>query len=662
MLITMSLFIVKAYASEQIPWLNSNIYGAVKDYDPVLNDDFYAHVNHEWLVNSKLKPGHFRTSAFNELQDLIDANLKAMMTDKDLTGHDAELVKNLYAIWLNWDARNQSGLGDLQEHIDKIKAITTLDDLNKYFMSDESLYMDLGIFDYGLGRDNKNSELYNLEIGTTSLSLGDAAEYKSLSPNGERTRKFNDSIASYMFERLNYSEQEISEILAKAFEFEQKIAASMMAVEELYSPDAIEKMYNPVSMNDLREKSKSFPLADILEAHGALSNLINLEEPEWLEALNDLYTPENLECMKLYLLRNLVSGYISKIDEPAYREYQKFSNIRNGITTSKPDEEIAVDFVHGNLSVPVSKLYVSRHVSEQTKHEIEQIIRDTVEYYRTMLANERWLSQSTRVQAIEKLNAMRLNSAYPDKWVDHSELVINSDDSLISTLMTLKKFKARKYFYERLNKSVDHDLWINDVVVVNSYYRPSENSINIIAGILGGDFYSPDMSYEEKLGGIGAVIGHEISHAFDTNGAQFDKTGNVSSWWTDEDYKEFKSRADRLIKYFDSMKVDDSDKNYNGSLVQTESIADMAGVKAMLGIAEDHEGFDYDKFFRQYSRIWKFTQTTERLDWVLRNDVHALPYLRVNAIVQQYEKFYDTYKITSHDKMYLAPAERVAVW
>ena len=179
---------------------------------------------------------------------------------------------------------------------------------------------------------------------------------------------------------------------------------------------------------------------------------------------------------------------------------------------------------------------------------------------------------------------------------------------------------------------------------------------------MGGDFYRPEMSYEEKLGGLGMVIGHEISHAFDTRGAQFGKTGNVESWWTDDDRANFTKRADRLIKYIDTFRVDDSGEHYNGALVQTETIADMAGVKAMLGIAEGMKDFDYDKFFRQYARIWKMIQTREMSDMRIKTDVHALPYIRVNAIVQQYEEFFRTYGIKDGDNMYLSPEKRVAVW
>ena len=658
-----SMTLIAPVSASQFPWLNSNIIGSITpEYSPSVRDDFYVSVNREWLTTAKLKPGYATNAAFTELQDILDARLKDLMTSPDLAGHDADLVKALYSLWLDWPSRNAEGLSELKAIADHITTIKTIDELSEYLMSTESLYHNIVIADYGLGRDNKDSESYNLELGAAGLSLGDSAEYRELTPNGARTKKMHDSIVLYMLRRLGYDEPDAQRLIDSAFEFEKAIAPNMMTHEEINSPEAIERMYNPLTLEELRKKSPVFPYADLLLAHKAESKLMNLQEPEWLKRLNELYTADNLENMKAYLLCNVAGSYITVTDEPAYREYQRLARERYGITGSKPDDELAVNFVHGRLSVPVSRLYIARHVPKQAKIEVEQIIRDTVNYYREMLKSESWMSEATRAKAIEKLSAMRLNAAYPDKWVDYSDLEINPNGTLLEALMALRKFSLKKYFYDRLNTKVDHDLWINDVVVVNAYYRPSENSINIIAGIIGGEFYGPEMSYEEKLGGIGSVIGHEISHAFDTNGAQFDKTGNVNTWWTDEDYKAFQARADRLIKYFDTMRVDPDGTKYNGRLVQTEVIADMAGIKAMLGIAEGHANFDYDKFFRSFARIWRTIHTRERNDMLVKVDVHALAYLRVNATLQQYGKFYECYGIQNGDGMYLPPEERVAVW
>ena len=644
-------------------WINSNIRGAVtEEYAPALKDDFYVHANHEWLSTAQLKPGYSRNSAFNELQDIIDARLKAIMTDPGIAGHDGELVRTLYSLWLDWDARNEAGLAELKGLVQNLMRVENIEGLNRYFMGDESFYHDVVIADFALGRDNKDSESHNIELLSTPLPLGDSAEYRELTPNGGRTKKMHDAVVTYMLRRLGYTEEEAAGFLAQSFKFEKAIARHIMTLEEMESPEAIDKMYNPLNIDELREKSPVFPFADILEAHAVYSDLMNLAEPVWLKALNEIYTPENFADIRAYLLCNLAGRYITVTDEPAYREYQRLSRERYGTTGSKPDEELAVDFVHGKLSGPVSRMYIARHVPESARKEVEQVIRDTVKYYEAMLDGEEWMSEATRGKAKEKLQAMRLNSAYPDKWVEYDELEFEREGGLLGALAALRKFNTQKYFYDRLNTKVDHDLWINDVVVVNSYYRPSENSINIIAGILGGDFYSPEMSYEEKLGGIGMVIGHEVSHAFDTRGAQFDKTGNVAKWWTDEDYAAFKARADRLIKYFDAITVTPDGAKCNGSLVQRECIADMAGIKAMLGIAEGRKNFDYDKFFRAYARIWKLIQTRERTDMLLKVDVHALAYLRVNAVLQQYGKFHEFYKLKKGDGMYLAPEERVAVW
>lgn len=659
-LVACALFVSPVCASD---WINSNIKGTVTDsLNPALKDDFYINVNHEWLVNAQLRPGYSRNGAFTELDDILDARLKALITAPGTSNHDEQLVKTLYALWLDWDSRNEQGLSELKGIVQNIMKISSLDELSEYFKGEESFYHDVNIADFGLGLDNKESESYNLELSATGLSLGDSAEYRELTPNGERTKKMHEAQVTYMLRRLGYAEDEAKTFIEAAYRFERLLAPFMMTHEEVYSPEAIEKMYNPLNLEELREKSPVFPFADILEAHAAYSRLMNLQEPEWLKALNDVYTSSNVEDIKAYLLCRTVKGYMTTTDEPAFREYQRLTRERYGITGSKPDDELAVDFVHGRLSGPVSRMYIAKHVPAEVKREVEEIIRETVSYYEEMLASESWLSEATRKQAIEKLETMRLNAAYPDKWVDVSGLELNPEGTLLEALEALRRFNVKTYFYDRLNTKIDHDLWVSDVVVANAYYSPSENSIKIIAGILGGDFYDSSRSWEEKLGGLGMVIGHEISHAFDTNGAQFDKNGSMSKWWTDEDYKEFQARADKLIKYFDAMTVTPDGTKYNGSLVQTESIADMAGIKAMLGIASKREGFDYDKFFRAYAKIWKNIQTRERTDMLLKVDVHALPYLRVNAVVQQYEEFHRCYKLKKGDGMYLAPEERVAVW
>jgi len=202
----------------------------------------------------------------------------------------------------------------------------------------------------------------------------------------------------------------------------------------------------------------------------------------------------------------------------------------------------------------------------------------------------------------------------------------------------------------------------SEVYEVNSNYDPQDNSINIFPGILGGAFYREDMTREEMLAGIGMVIGHEISHAFDSQGSQFDATGAMADWWTEADKKAFDEKVNKLIAYYDNIKVNDLCGNCDGEFLSAEAIADLASIKCMLSIAKEDPNFDYDKFFRTYAGVWLRVMTPENELWRMTQDNHPLSYLRVNLTVAQFDEFIKTYGITPSDGMYIAPADRITVW
>ena len=563
--------LARRFETEQ-PWINSNIIGTVRDsgYDPDLKDDFYVAVNREWMQTATLEPGYPVTSGAMDLDKTRTEQVMALMTDESLTGEDAEKCRNLYNLWLDWDARNAyDNIGEIKKHIEPVEAISTIDELSDYLVSEESFYYGGNLTAAYVGFDKKESEKYSVEIYATDLTLGDPAEYEEMTENGKNTQEAADATSRYMLGRVGYSEEEAEALLDKKYEFEYRIAPYEMSVAEWNSPAAVELTYNPVTVKELEELSPKFPLAGFLETAGyAGSNYLDLKEPEWLKGLNELYTEENLEGIKAYLIDAIVSGYIDVIDEEAYRTAQEISMKRRGISDVRPDEELAYKFVADVLSSSVARMFVQKYMTEETKAQITEIIDDSIGYYREMLSDVDWLSEETKEKAIEKLDNIGVNAAYPDQWVDQSALVILSGEEGETLLTAIDKISRFNHDLScsYINTEVDPVYWPDEnVVQVNSYYDPSRNSIYIIAGILGGDFYDADMSIEEKLGGIGTVIGHELSHAFDTNGAQFDKDGNLVDWWTEEDYETFEGRASRLIDYLSSMTVNESGKNYDGS-------------------------------------------------------------------------------------------------
>lgn len=650
------------------PWLNANVAGTVtEDTTAELKDDFNLAVNYDYLKDTKIGEGRSGENSFEELQDMVNKRLIKMMTDETIEGHDASLLRELYAMWLDWDARNAVGMSEMMPHIEAIQQIETLKGLTEYLTSEEGIFYGASLSGAVLTADGEDSRWYCLDIVRTPLSLGDSDEYEKLTSVGERSLKAYREMAGLLLGKAGYEEKEAEEIIDNAYAFEEALAPAIMSTAECYAADAMERMLNKVTMEELAEMSPNYPIAEIIKAAGlGNSERINLNEPEWLSKINEVYTEENLEKIKSYILVHTLLDFGDVLDEETFRELMRISNEASGITGSKADEELALSTVQIFLQTSLSKVYVSEYVSAEMRDDVTNIIKESISAYRTMLASEEWLSDETKEKALEKLDYITINAAYPDKWEDTDGLKITPKEdggSYFNALTEIARYRMELQ-KTKVNTKIDREAWATDMplTIVNAFYNPTDNSINIIAGILGGSFYNSDMTEEEKLAGIGVVIGHEISHAFDTTGAQFDKDGNFASWWTDEDYNAFGERAQKLIDYYDTIVPFDGGENYPGSNVQGEAIADMAGVKCMLLLAEEEEDFDYDAFFRAYASLWKGIYSREYCEQSAYQDSHPMDYLRVNVTLMQQPEFYETYDIKEGDGMYMAEEDRIAVW
>ena len=344
---------------------------------------------------------------------------------------------------------------------------------------------------------------------------------------------------------------------------------------------------------------------------------------------------------------------------------QKIKNDAFGVSGMKSDDQYYLDTAENNLSTVIDNVYINNFTSDKMKKDIEGVIKDSIAYYRTMLANEEWMSQETKDAAIHKLDSMVIHAVKPDKLIDHSGLVLipksEGGNLVVASLIAMRYWCQDNY--KKYKTTKDRNYWDYSIMYeVNSYYSFTDNSINIIPGICGGVFYNENMTKEEIYGGIGAVIGHEISHAFDSRGGQFDASGALADWWTAEDKAAFNGRVSKLTTYFDNLKVSDTMGNCNGVMLSGEAIADMAGVKCMLSLAAKEPNFDYNKFFTNYAVMWRRLMTSENELYRMSQDPHPLSYLRTNLVLAQYDEFLNTYGITATDGMYIAPADRIAVW
>ncbi|WP_024865058.1 M13 family metallopeptidase [Butyrivibrio sp. FCS014] len=648
------------------PWINSNIMGMVTDDTKVsIKDDFYLAANRDWLKDATLRPGYAQEQPLMEAGEIVKQRCKKILSDKSLTGEDAARIRAYYEMWLDWDARNEVGIEPLIPFVEALGKVETIDEMSEFILSD--LYHDYGVSFVGtdVGYNAEDSSLYELNLTSTPLSLDNSAEYSTLTENGKRLQTMIKGQNTYMLSRVGYDEKEIAAILKDFDEFEGKIAAYEKTLFERSDASAIQKAINPVTIEDLKEMCPDYPLVAYLERNGvADSKLINVEEPKWLKGLNELYKEENLPGIKAYILTTSLRGFMTFIDEEAYRKYQELNNEFRGIEESSPDEDIAYQVCRRLFPDCFARLYVKEYMNEEIRQEITQFCKDAIDAYDTMLDEEEWLSPETREAAKYKLSRINIRAVYPDKWEDDSMYRVTPKEDGGSYLQAVLDYREAGWedMRSRINTAVDKDIWNVNILDTNAFYDPVTNSINIIPGFFCDATYSSDMSIEEKYGALGSVIGHEISHAFDTIGSQFDADGNVKNWWTQEDEAAFSERADKLIKYYDEVVAFDNGTVYRGQLIQTEAIADMAGIKCMLMMAKKIDGFDYDKFFRANAHLLARVGTTEYMENQALSNSHPLNYLRVNVTFSQFDEFYKTYGIKKWNGMYIAPKDRISVW
>ena len=651
-------------------WVDSDVQQFVQLVDPPrLEDDFHLYVNLDWMLHTELPAGYPSYDPITERSIEVDGQIAALLsnpekeTDPALI-HDQELVQKYYQMWMDWDSRNQLGIEPLKERLAPLMEVQTLEELTDYLAKPETAISATELLQCDVSMDWNNADYYAVYVMPVDLIFGDSMYYGLMTEEDALAEPYYDKVIRHILVDLGYSDEEATDILKRCFAFEQDIAEYIMTTEEQSARDAIIKENNPRTLDELEAEAGDFPIREMLAAYGAdTSKTYILTEPEWLSAMDVLYDEDYVENLRDYLICYTAQDYATLLDRATYDVYYEVINGISGAQGTKSDEKSASDAVNTFLPMQMGRLYADRYVTDETKSEVTALTNEIIDEYRVMLMEETFLSEETRKSAVKKLDNLQLRIAKPDKWEDDSTLDFKGGDEGGNLLSAQDQVGA--YWVERMrshvNQKVDRDIWTSKIQQVNAFYDPSQNSITICGGILGGSLYDASMTHEELFANVGDTVAHEISHAFDTTGAQFDEKGNLRNWWTEEDQKAFAQRADKLAAYYDKIEPF-QDVNCVGSQIEGEAIADLVAMKILLRIAAKEAGFDYDKFFRTFSETWKTITTIQTEYYTLSQDTHPLAYLRVNAVVQQFDEFYDTYGIKKGDGMYLAPDQRLVVW
>lgn len=691
-------------------WINSDIIGAIDENTAVREqDDFYTAVNRDAILSvdpSKIKDGeptgtlYESTSVqYERLLTLLDRSVddttgldEAVMSAEELR-HLQTLVRTFYDRAADLPTRNEQGAEPLRPYLEKIKAISSLEELTAYLADVGGANVSgISLLPISISRPQsaEEEERYTVLVEAKApLTLGDtASRYKELTIS---SKDLSEDLVFYALGQLGYEKAQIRRILNSCYRFEIKLAKHMPTVSESDGKTDrdeinIEEQYQTYDLESLKELAGNYPMETLLLAAGLdASETYLVEEPDQVKNVGSLYIEENLSDIQNYLIVQLVRKNAELLDETLHEKAQSLKNKEDQISLSgengaeagegsadENDEEnsqnkvIISTYISPYMRDAFEEIYIGHYCDAKTKKELTELTEQMAEGFRQVLLQADWMSEETREKALDKLDHMGLHVLYPDKMTDFSTLSFEGCDSLIEIVGRLKAFRQQqmKAYVNQPLDTQNWDLRTMPTSIPNAAYDVLSNSVNICAGFLcTKDVYDPEAGTEYNFGRMGAIIGHEISHGFDTTGYSFDRNGLREDWWTAEDREAFDIRSQNLIKYYNALSpLPNGAGSCDGKRLSGEAIADMGGVKAALLAAAEIPDFDYEEFFRNYAKLWFMQQDYHAEYLTLEQDEHPLAFLRVNVTLQQFEKFLEIFHIVPGDGMYPEDENRIAVW
>ena len=621
-------------------------------------NDFYNFINHVWLNNTEIPKGYSSWGTFNE----IDKDNKEILINliKNISKEDGDgiKVKTLFDQFLNRPNKLNDVIDDVNIFLSKIKNIKYKKDLNKFINEKFTSYgMSTPLmFDVHPDFDNSNKNI--LHISSNGLGLPDR-DYYFDEKHTNILKKYKLFMKEYLqlFGTFDYN---------NIFLIEKELAECTYTKVQKRNPHLIN---NKFTLNIINCNFKDFYIKDTIKSLNMFcgdNGSINITNPTLIKKYYNMW-----KCITIKNWKDFYSWiYLRNIGTILSKETDKIKNnfyngVLNGVYDMKSDEERAFEFSESKLGMILSKEYVKKYFPDDKRKMIIDLVNSIKITFRKKLELNKWMSENTKVKAFEKLEKMNFKIVSPNdgEWRNYSELIVSNDLSIIENYMNIKKFEY-EYELSELNKPVDKKKWFMNPHQVNAYYSPNYNEIVFPAGILQGDFFGDNMI--KNFGGIGVVIGHEITHGFDDEGRKFDSDGNLNNWFCNKDIKLFEERASKLKNQFDKLEIEGI--NINGKLTLGENIADLGGViisyEAMEEYMKDKVLSDEDKkmFFTSFAKIWKYKATPETIKLRVTTDPHSPPKYRVNQILGNFEPFIKLYDISENDLMYIDNNDRVDIW
>ena len=627
-----------------------------------IQDDLYNYVNEKTLEQLIIPDDKPCAGGFMVLSDDVE---KTMMDEFEqmckLSSYPNDYLKRacmLYKIAMDTKKKDEFGITPVLKNLKVLDELNSKDDLNKLFKT----FMLKGLplpFKVMVETDMKNTKKHCVCLQGPSVILPDASYYKpQMAAQKEMILGIWTNIAKMIIAKTDLSLEEQEEYLADTLAFDA-ILGGLVKTSEEWSDYVL--MYNPMETNKVSSMLNTVDFEYILnDLFNFVPDTVVVFEPRYIENFINVFNEETFKLYKHWVYVTTVINSCSLLSEELRELGGMYYRTIAGIKAGTPIEKFAYQLASNTYSEPVGLYYGEKYFGQEAKKDITEIVYQIIDTYKSRILNNDILEESTKQKAIVKLSTMGVKMGYPDKVLPiYDKLVFDEEASLYDIMHELSKIKVLDEL-SKINEPTNPARWAMPGHMVNACYDPFVNDITFPAAILQAPFYSIKQTRSENLGGIGAVIGHEISHAFDSNGAKCDENGNINNWWTEADMERFNLKIAQMVEQFDGIELPWG--RVNGSFIVSENMADNGGMGVTLEIMSKMDNASYEEYFMNWAKVWCLKAKEEYLQLLLNLDVHGPSILRANIPPRNFKEWYETFNVTENDKMYIEPNKRVVIW
>lgn len=632
-------------------------------------DNFYQYAVGNWLKKNPVPDDQMMWAAFTELAEKTDKDVKKIIEDaaKSKTGAIEGKVGDFYNIAMDSAKADKLGYTPIKGELERIDAIK---DLNGVFAETAHMYQHTSqpFFSIFVDQDQKNSEMMIAQIYQGGYGLADRDYYVGDDSRSKEIRTKYVEHISKMFKLISYSETEAKKAAETVMKIETRLAKAGNTRTENRDPEAT---YNKMTIAELKKITAKFDW-DTFFTGINLTNPgdVNVCQPKFIKEVGKIVSDTNIEELKTYLKWNIINGIAGTLSKEFVNEQFEFnSKFMNGQPKDEPRWKKAVNSTNYALGEAVGQLYVKVHFPAEAKERAKKIVNNLLVAMGERIKQLDWMSEETKAKALKKLDGFGVKIGYPDKWKDYSSLEIKND-SYAANVMRANVF-VLKDMLRKVNKPVDKTEWWMTPQTVNAGYSPSMNDITFPAGILQFPFFDKDVDDAINYGAMGAVIGHEITHGFDDQGAKYDVNGNLNNWWTKEDLEKFNSKSKGLVEQFNQFSPFPG-FNVNGEMTLGENISDLGGLTVSYQAFKKTEQFKKNekidgftpaqRFYLSWAQVWKNNIREDGLKTLLKIDVHSPGMYRVLGPLANIPEFFEAFKIQEGDKMRRPADKIVKIW